>query len=47
MKRVFTDKLNQIVITPAIGIVWNQRGILISFAWLNAACSVLVFSRQK
>lgn len=45
MKRVFTGKFKQMIITPAIGIVWNQRGMLFSFTWLNVSCSILVFSR--
>ena len=44
MKRVFVDKMNQIVIVPTVAILWRFRGILVSFAWLNVGCSILVKS---
>lgn len=47
MKRVFTARMNQIVIIPTIAILWNKRRILLSFAWLNVGCSILVCDKQK
>lgn len=47
VKRVFTDRMDQLIIIPAIGILWNGRGILLSFAWLNVGCSILIFDKQK
>lgn len=29
MKRVFANKMNQIVIIPTVAILWNFRGILV------------------
>ncbi len=31
MKRVFVNKMKQIVIIPTVGILWNFRGILEGF----------------
>lgn len=47
MKRVFIDRMNQIIIIPTVGILWNRRGVLLSFAWLNVGCSILVYDKQK
>ena len=47
MKRVFTARMNQIVIIPTIGILWNGRGVLLTFAWLNVGCSILIYNKQK
>lgn len=47
MKRVFTDKMNQIIIIPTVGILWNGRGILLSLAWLNVGCSILLIDKRK
>lgn len=47
MKRVFVNKMNQIIIIPTIGILWNWSCILLSFAWLHVECSVLLHDRRK
>lgn len=46
MKRVFVDKMKQIVIIPTVAILWSFRGILVSFAWLNVGCSILIKSKK-
>ncbi|MDE6989968.1 MAG: hypothetical protein K2P42_04855 [Lachnospiraceae bacterium] len=46
MKRVFVDKKKQIVIIPTVAILWSFRGILVSIAWLNVGCSILVKSKR-
>ncbi len=32
--------MNQIVIIPTIGILWDTKGIFVSFAWLNISFSI-------
>lgn len=46
MKRICAGKMNQIVIIPTIGILWDTVGIFISFVWLNVSCSILLFSGE-
>lgn len=46
MKRVFVDTMRQIVIIPTFGILWSFRGIMITFAWLNVGCSILIKAKK-
>lgn len=45
MKRVYTAKADQIIFIPTIGILWGGRGIMLSVAWLNMGCSILLKSK--
>lgn len=47
MKRIEICTANQIIIIPAIGILWNYKGVFVSFAWLNFGCSLIVFAKKE
>lgn len=48
MRRLFcAGKLKQIAILPSIGILWDDRGIMLGFMWLNFSVSVYVFKRRE
>ncbi len=46
MKRVFFARANQIIIIPAVGVLWSEKGVLLSVAWLNFGCSILLFRKR-
>ena len=47
MKRMFINNMNQIIVIPTIGILRNEKGILLSIEWLNVGCSILLIDKRK
>lgn len=42
MKRVFIQKMPQIILIPTLGFVKSKFGVSISFAWINIGIVIML-----